>query len=103
MKPFRPLVTILVLLWCVFVASAQERKAANPASAPPTFLVLVHQEFQPGRSGERHKLETAMARACDRLEAPSFWINLQSLTGYREAVSFDPFESYELMQEAHTG
>ena len=99
----RLLVAMLLLLWCGAVSLPQERKAANPASAAPNFLVLVHQEFQPGKGGDRQKLETAMARACDRLEAPSSWISLQSMSGFREAVSFDPFESYELIAEAHSG
>lgn len=103
MKPFRRLVTMMLLMTYGSVCSAQDRKTANPAAVPPNLLVLVHQEIQPGRSGEYQKLLTRMARACDHWEAPSFWIDLQSLTGYREAVSLDPFDSFEHLQEAHTG
>jgi hypothetical protein len=44
-----------------------------------------------------------LSRACDRLDAPNFWIDLQSLTGSREALFFDPFDSFEHMQRAQSG
>lgn len=103
MKFSRSFLTVLFMLPYISASSGQERKAANPAAVPPNLLVLVHQEIQPGRSSERQKLEVAMSRACDRLDAPSFWIDLQSLTGAREALSFDPFDSFEDMQQAHSG
>src|SRR5437660_569587 len=93
------------LLWLSFVStsSAQDRKAANPAAVPPNLLVLVHQEIQSGKTNERQKLVAAVSRACDRLDAPSFWIDLQSLTGNRETLTFDLFYSYEHLQEANSG
>ena len=93
------------LLWLSFVStsSAQDRKAANPAAVPPNLLVLVHQEIQSGKTNERQKLVAAVSRACDRLDAPSFWIDLQSLTGNRETLTFDLFDSYEHLQEANSG
>jgi hypothetical protein len=103
MKLIRSFLTVLLLLPYISASSGQERKAANPAAAPPNLLVLVHQEIEPGRSSERHKLVAAVSRACDRLDAPSFWIDLQPLTGSREALSFDPFDSFEHMQQAHSG
>jgi hypothetical protein len=103
MKLIGSFLTVLLLLPYVSASSEQERKAANPAAAPPNLLVLVRQEIQPGRSSERQKLESALSRACDRLDAPNFWIALQSLTGSREALSFDPFDSFEHMQQAHSG
>jgi hypothetical protein len=95
----------VMLLWLSFLSASegQERKAANPASAPSSLLVLVRQETQPGRTSERQKLVTTMSRACDRFDAPSFWIDLQSLTGAREALTLDPFDSFEQLQQAHTG
>lgn len=78
-------------------------KAANPAAAPPNLLVLVHQEIQPGKTGERQKLLAFISRACDRLDAPSFWIDLQSMTGTRDTLTFDPFDSFEQVQQAHSG
>jgi len=78
-------------------------KAANPAAAPPKLLVLVQQEVQLGRTSERRKLLATISRACDRLDAPSFWIDLQSLTGTRETLTFDPFDTFEQLQQANSG
>jgi hypothetical protein len=103
MKLLRPFFTMLLLLSYGSVSAPQDRKPANPAGIPPNLLVLIHQEIQPGKSSERQKLETALSRACDRLEAPSFWIDLQSLIGSREVVFLGLFDSFEHLQEAHTG
>ena len=103
MKPIRSLLGMLLWLSLVYTSSGQEMKPANPAAAPPNVLVLVHGEIQPGRAGERQKLLASISRACDRLDAPSFWIDLQSLTGTRETVTFDPFDSFEQLQQAHSG
>jgi hypothetical protein len=105
MKITRPwfLLGMLCLLLFAHPSLGQDRKAANPAAVPPNLLVFVHQEIQPGRTTERQKLETSMARACDRLDAPSFWIDLESLTGSRESLSFDPFDSFEDVQQAQSG
>jgi hypothetical protein len=89
--------TLLSLAFAT-VLFGQNAKAANPAAGPPTVLLLVHQEILAGRASDRQKLETNIARACDRLEAPGFWIDLQSLTGARETVFFDPFDSFEHME-----
>jgi hypothetical protein len=103
MKPIRSLLGILLWLSLVCTSSGQEMKAANPAAAPPNVLLLVHGEIQPGRAGERQKLLASISRACDRLDAPSFWIDLQSMTGTRETLTFDPFDSFEQLQQAHSG
>lgn len=88
----------------VFVSAstlaAQDKKPANEAAAPPNVLLLVHQDIPPGKAAERQKLEVNVARACDRLGAPSFWIDLQSMTGQQQAIFFDPFESYEHLGQA---
>jgi len=83
MKPIRSFLGTLLWLSIVSNSSGQEMKAANPAAAPPKLLVLVQQEVQLGRTSERRKLLATISRACDRLDAPSFWIDLQSLTDRR--------------------
>lgn len=103
MKPIRSFLGALLWLSLVSTSSGQEMKAANPAAAPPFLLVLVHQELQPGKTGERQKLVASISRVCDRLDAPSFWIDLQSMTGTRETLTFDPFDSFEQVQQAHSG
>jgi hypothetical protein len=77
------------------ISPAQDQKAANPAAAPPNLVLLLHQEIQAGKTKERQKLESSISRACDRLEAPTEWIHLQSLTGSRESLLFDPLDSFE--------
>jgi hypothetical protein len=63
-------------------------------------LLLVHQEFRFGKEGERRKLAVAISRACEHLKVPNDWIDLQSLTGPPEALSFDPFDSFEHVDAA---
>jgi hypothetical protein len=103
MKPIRSFLGTLLWLSIVSNSSGQEMKAANPAAAPPKLLVLVQQEVQLGRTSERRKLLATISRACDRLDAPSFWIDLQSLTGTRETLTFDPFDTFEQLQQANSG
>jgi hypothetical protein len=67
---------------------------------PPKLLLLVHQQFQPGKAGERQKLAAAITRACDRLDVPNSWIDLESITGPTESLSFDPFDSFEQVGKA---
>jgi len=66
-------------------------------------LLLVRQEFEPGRAAERRKLEVATARACEKLEVPNSWIDLESVTGSSEALSFDAFDSFEQIGTAFAG
>jgi hypothetical protein len=95
--------TSLVLLFFASAASAQDEPPPNIAGAPPKIVLLVRQEFDPGRMAERNKLEVAMARACEKLNVPNSWIALESLTGPPEALSFDPFDSFEQMDDAFAG
>ena len=91
------------LLFCTAIspiAAAQDEPPPNIAGAPPQMLVLVHQEFQPGKSSERHKLGVAISRACNHLDVPNSWIDLESITGPPEALSFDPFDSFEQVDTA---
>lgn len=101
MKAVRRFATIAFLsLLCVPISSGQENKAANPAATPPNLVVLVHQEVQYGKESARQRLAVETARACDRLNVPNFWIDLQSFTGPREAIFFDPFDSFEHLDAA---
>src|SRR2546421_84337 len=94
---------ILLSLAYVSISRGQDSKTVNPAPAPPSLLLLVHQEFPYGKANARNKLEAAIARACNRLEVPNSWIALQSLTGVREVLSFDPFDSFEQLEQSFDG
>lgn len=97
------LVTAL-LLFCMTIpaiASAQDETPPTVAGAPPQMLVLVHREFVSGKAPERRKLEAAIARTCNQLVVPNSWIDLESLTGSPEALSFDPFDTFEQMEAAY--
>jgi hypothetical protein len=101
MKAKRFFVTIAFLtMVCVSNASGQVEDSPSIAGTPPKMLVLVLQEFKFGKAGERQKLEVAISRACDHLDVPNDWIDLQSLTGPPEALSFDPFDSFEQLDTA---
>lgn len=67
---------------------------------PPKLLLLVHQEFLPGKASARTKLEIAMSRACEKLNVPNAWIDLEPITGRQEALSFDPFDTFEQIDHA---
>jgi hypothetical protein len=97
-----PAVTILVLMVCLSVSFAQDRKAANTAAELPNILLLVHQEVQHGKASAREKLQLAMKRACDRLNVPNSWIDLQSVTGPPEVLFFDPLDSFDHLEQAMT-
>ncbi len=97
------LMMIVFLVGHVSITSSQTEKTTNAASTPPKLLLLVHQQFKFGSEGTRQKLEAAMVRACERLDVPNSWIDLQSITGPPEALSFDPFDSFEHMGTAYAG
>jgi hypothetical protein len=91
---------ILALALAIFffgaaVTSAQNRKAANVSAAPPSVLKWVSEEAPGPRNTEKDRIQTAMSRASDRLEAPSTWIELHALSGSPETVLIEPFDSYE--------
>jgi hypothetical protein len=71
----------------------------NPAGAPKLAL-LVYQQTQAGRTGARQELETSLARAFDRLQAPLSWIELEAVTGPPGALFFDPGKSYDDIEKA---
>jgi hypothetical protein len=69
-------------------------------TSPPNLLLLVHQSFPPGKDAARQKLDMAMSRACEKLNVPNAWIDLEPITGLAERLSFDPFESFEQLERA---
>lgn len=102
MRRNRPFLGIIFLLLAhVSIVCAQTEKPASPATAPPKMLLLVHQQFKFGSESARQKLEVSIVHACDRLEVPNSWIDLQSITGPPEALSFDPFDSFEQVDKSY--
>jgi hypothetical protein len=90
----------LFLLGVTSVASGQdEQPAPNPAAAPPKMVLLVHQQVRLGKAAERQRLEIATAREYDQLEVPVTWIELESISGPPEALFFDPFDSFEQLDQ----
>jgi hypothetical protein len=80
---------------------AQDKKEVNLAAAPPKLALLEHEQVFLGKAEDRRKLEESVSIACDRLEAPRFWIDLESLTGEPDALVFSPFDSYEQMESSN--
>jgi hypothetical protein len=104
MKNYRLIVmTVFLLSVCASIASAQVEDFPNLAGTPPKLLLLVHQEFKSGKAGERQKLEVAISRACDRVNVPNSWIDLESISGPPGALFFDPFESFDQIDDAFAG
>jgi len=95
-----PLGVIFVLLAQVSSGLAQSEKPASAATAPPRLLLLVHQQFKFGSERTRQTLAVSITRACNHLEVPNSWIDLQSITGPPEALSFDPLDSFEQADNA---
>jgi len=91
---------LLISLVCVSTARGQDTSATNPAVVPPNLLLLVRQEIQYGKASARQRLEVAMSLECNRIDVPYSWIELQSLSGPREALFFDPFDSFDQMEES---
>jgi hypothetical protein len=101
MKNLRLILTTAFLISaCASTASAQVEDFPNLAGTPPKILMLVHQQFKSGKDGERQKLEVAISRACDQVNVPNSWIDLESITGPPRALFFDPFDSFEHVDTA---
>jgi len=97
----KPAFCATVLFWLPWAAVARAQSGGLPAAtAPPKLLMLVHQSFQPGKASARQKLEVAISRACEHLNVPNSWIDLESITGPPEALFFDPFETFEEIDRA---
>ena len=96
MKIYLPfLATAFLFFSSAARVSAQAEDFPNLAGTPPKVLLLVHQEFRFGKANERSKIEVGVSRACDQLAVPNSWIDLESISGPREALFFDPFDSFE--------
>lgn len=78
---------------------AQDRPEISK-SGPPKFLNMVHQELKPGRMGAYDELETSIARIYNREGIPVFWVELESVTGPREVLYLNLFDSSEEMAKA---
>ena len=95
--------TTFFMFLFISVSSGQDReRPANTAAELPNILVLVHQEVQHGKASTREKLELAMKRACDRLNVPNSWIDLQAVTGPPEILFFDAFDSFDHLEQTMT-
>jgi hypothetical protein len=92
--------TVFLVFSCASFASAQVEDFPNLVGTPPKVLLLVHQEFKSAKTGERQKLEVAISRACDQVNVPNSWIDLESITGSPRALFFDPFDSFEHVDAA---
>jgi hypothetical protein len=101
MKALKTFAAITILLLQGTILAAQDQKAANVDAAPPAVALFAHQAAFSGKAANREKTEAGLSRACDRLEAPKFWIDLESLTGDPEALVLSPYDSYEQMQESN--
>jgi hypothetical protein len=80
--------------------SGQTGSVPTPPTAPPNLLLLVHQQFRFGSESARDKYEIEVTKACKDLSVPNQWIELQSITGAPEALSFDPMDSFEQVDYA---
>src|SRR3984957_16521025 len=100
MKPSIAVMTLSIFCACTSVTLAQTGKPANSSTAPPRLLRLVSQDVAISRNPDKEKLQTTISRVCDHLEAPSYWIDLQSLSGSPETVLFEPFDSYEHWEQS---
>src|SRR5215472_3353613 len=85
-----------------FLAVSAARSQTVP-TAPPNILLLVHQQFKPENEAPHEKLALDLVDACNQLEVPNQWIDLQSITGAPETLSFDPFETFADMDDAYAG
>jgi hypothetical protein len=63
-------------------------------------LLLVYQQFLPGKASARQSLEIDLARNFDRLAVPISWIELESLTGPPQALFVDPANSFVEIEKA---
>jgi hypothetical protein len=101
MKAMKTLAALTIMLLYSSILSAQDQKPANVAAAPPGVALFAYQGVSVGKAANREKVESTLSRACDRLEAPKFWVDLESLTGDSEAIVFSPFDSYEQMEQTN--
>jgi hypothetical protein len=95
--------TLAIATVLLIPAAWPQTPAAAPNTAPaPKVLLLVYQQFLPGKSGARQALERDIAGSFDRLAAPISWIELESLTGPPQALFIDPANSFAEIDKAGT-
>jgi hypothetical protein len=100
MKTMKTFAAAIAILLSSSILPAQDQKPANLDAAPPNIALLVQQQVFSGKNTDREKFEIEVSRACDRLDAPRFWIDLESLTGQQEALVLSPFDSYEQLGQS---
>jgi hypothetical protein len=100
MNPMKTVAAMIAILWVPIILPAQDKKPANLAAAPPNVAMFVHQEFFLGKAADRQKLESTISRACDRVDVPRYWIDLESISGEPEALVFSSYDSYEEMEQS---
>jgi hypothetical protein len=100
METARRLLAVALLLLATACCAAAQGEEPSSGTEPPKLLLLVYRQIRFDKQGERVKLETAMRRACDHISVPNAWIDLESVTGVTEALSLDPFDSFEQMEKA---
>jgi hypothetical protein len=100
-KIFAALLATLFLLLRPSFSQSQDQKPANVAAQPPEIALLVHQSFFSGKTSDRRKFTSTLSRACDHLDAPKYWMDMESLAGDPEALVFSSFDSYEQMEQTN--
>jgi len=100
-KHFAAMVALGAALLAPATLPAQDKKEVNLAAAPPKIVLLEHVQAYSGKAEERRKLQETFSTACDRLDAPRFWIDLESLTGDADSLVFSSFDSYEQLEGAN--
>lgn len=91
---------VLALTSLAFAQSQNPNPPAQFATTAPKALLLVYQQFLPGKAGTRQNLQAQVARAFDSVGAPLSWIELESLTGPAQALFVDPANSFAEIEKA---
>ena len=91
---------VLIALTLLAEPGWSQVRPGTTLTSPPRLLLLVHQGFPPAKDSVRQKLDMAMSRACEKLNLPNAWIDLEPITGSTERLSFDPFDSFEQLEHA---
>lgn len=93
---------LLAVSVCGTVVLAQNPSTTNATSpgTPPKVALLVHQQFQTGKAGEREQLEVETCRKFEEFGIPIPWIEMESVTGSPGALFLDPANSLEEMDRA---
>jgi len=95
--------TLTIATVCLATAVWSQTPVPTPnmtAAAAPKVLLLVYQQFLPGKGAPRQAFERDIAGSFDRLAAPLSWIELESLTGPPQALFIDPANSFAEIDKA---